>query len=114
MSTSAMLTMSFSSKVGFEEEFSTSCSEFMIRLSTLAYAKIDYKNDNKFEMFYDRVQHFKSNDLRNSIEDLPIRVDVVLDIYDGESDPREYLCLDNMVVRVYSDDANLEDLMENL
>lgn len=116
MSNPASITIRFSSIAGFENEFSTSCNEFITRLSTLAYSKIDYISDNNtFTMWYDRIQHFNTTDIRHSIKDLNIQAKLTLYVYDGEEDaPREYLCLNNEVIRVQMDDIDLCDLREDL
>jgi hypothetical protein len=85
----------------------------MKRLSTVTYCIIRYENDNTFTMSYERVQHFKSDDLKTSIEDLPILVLATLYVYDGEDEPLEFICQDNSVIRVYSDDVELEHLYED-
>lgn len=113
MSTSASLTLKFMSKVGFENEFSTSCDEFMKRLSALSHYKIVYQHDNTFTIFYDRIQHFRTDHLRISIEDLPILVLASLDVYDGEDEPLEFICQDNTAIRVHLDDVELEHLSED-
>lgn len=113
MGTTASLTLKFSSNVGFENDFSTSCNEFIKRLSTLSYSEIEYQSDNTFTMSYERIQHFSEIDLRSSIYNLPITVDASLYIYDGENEPWDFICTNNTVTRIHLDDVELEHLCED-